>query len=267
MNISGNELQLYQRSKDFLWTDPHISQQMLKHHLDLSTHAASRDLKAIEATLQRIEEWINPGSSIVDLGCGPGLYAERLYTKGFHVTGVDISESSLAYARTSAREQGMAIDYHQLDYLVDEFPGSFDVALCIYADFGALTPSEQEIFLTKVAGSLREEGILIFDVFNEAYSETQREERTWHYVEGADFWTAEEHLLLHESVYFPEARAWGTRDLVVSKDSVNEFITWDTLYDKERIEQLLAEHGFVLEAIDEDVLTDSSVMFVKARRI
>lgn len=265
MKFFKNELQLYQRSKDFLWTDPYISKQMLKHHLDLSTHAASRNKDAIEATIQYLQDWLPQGSHIVDLGCGPGLYAERLHALGYRVTGVDISSGSIAYAKSSVENQGLSIDYHQLDYLTDKLPGTYDAAICIYADFGALIPSEQEAFLSKVAESLSEGGLLVFDVFTEEYNEDQSEERTWNYVTDAGFWTSEKHLHLYESVYFPEAITWGTRDIIMTSSEDKEFITWDTLFDEDRILSLLERNGYMLESSDRNVLSDPNVMFVRAR--
>lgn len=264
MSIVSNELSLYQRGKDFLWTDPYISKQMLKHHLNLSSNAASRNIEAIDATIRRISEWIPPESSIVDLGCGPGLYTERLHAMGYHVTGIDISNESIVYARASAERQRMDIDYYQQNYLTDALPGTFDAALCIYADFGALTPAEQTIFLRNVEASLSEGGIIIFDVFNESYNENRSEERTWGFTPEADFWTDEEHFLLHDKVYYPTEQTWGTRYIVITHDEVKEYITWDTLYDRRRIEELLAEHNFNVDTIDEEILKDSSVMLVKA---
>lgn len=51
---------------------------------------------------------------------------------------------------------------------------------------------------------------------------------------------------------------------MITHDEVKEYITWDTLYDRRRIEGLLAEHNFNVDTIDEEILKDSSVMLVKA---
>src|SRR5512143_116208 len=73
------------------WNDPHISAQMLQFHLDPNTDAASRRPETIDRSIQ----WMNDslalkaGDSILDLGCGPGLYASRFARAGLHVTGVD----------------------------------------------------------------------------------------------------------------------------------------------------------------------------------
>ena len=36
---------------------------------------------------------------LLDLGCGPGIYAERFVKEGFAVIGIDFSTRSIAYAK------------------------------------------------------------------------------------------------------------------------------------------------------------------------
>lgn len=62
------------------WDDPHISRQMLAIHLDPTTEAASRGFATIDRSVAWLSDSLNlkPGDSVLDLGCGPGLYASRL---------------------------------------------------------------------------------------------------------------------------------------------------------------------------------------------
>ncbi len=46
-----NNLQLYQRSKSFIWTDEHISKNMLAALVDLDFDAASRNISKIKKTV------------------------------------------------------------------------------------------------------------------------------------------------------------------------------------------------------------------------
>ena len=70
---------LYQGSSKAFWDDEHISKSMLAAHLDSDNDGASRKL----ATIQKSVEWICKyvknveGKRLLDLGCGPGLYAEQ----------------------------------------------------------------------------------------------------------------------------------------------------------------------------------------------
>ena len=67
-----------------LWTDPHTAEQMLAYHLNQSIDAASRNPAFIDRSVEWIMSHFNvtPESKVIDFGCGPGLYAQRLARRG-----------------------------------------------------------------------------------------------------------------------------------------------------------------------------------------
>ncbi len=202
-----DKLSLHERSGDKLWTDAHIAEYMLAAHLDLGSDAASRNIDTIRKTVDWIaSETPSPGS-ILDLGCGPGLYCELFRERGYAVVGVDISENSIACARRRASERGLEIDYSVGDYLNGSLPGQFDTAVCIYCDFGALVPAERSRFFTAVRGALRDGGTLVFDVFGPGLCDRLSEGRAWSFSAEPSFWSPRPHFLLEERVYFPAERA------------------------------------------------------------
>ena len=72
-------------------------------------------------------------------------------------------------------------------------------------------------------------------------------------------------------VYFNDANAWGTRNVILEKNKIKEFITWDTMYTKESITQVLNENGFKVEEVKTDLVhknefTSDDVFFIKARK-
>ena len=72
---------------------------------------------------------VNPCKTL-DLGCGAGNYAIYLATKGFDVTGIDISPSAISFARENARKKGARCQFLVCDVLgdMDEVAGTFDFA-------------------------------------------------------------------------------------------------------------------------------------------
>lgn len=81
-------------------TDKYISERLLEIHLNPDIELASRKVTTIDFTF----DWILgilPGKKLdlLDLGCGPGLYAERFTKKGHQVSGIDFSDNSIQYAR------------------------------------------------------------------------------------------------------------------------------------------------------------------------
>lgn len=57
------------------------------------------------------------GKKLLDLGCGPGLYAELFDDRGFQVTGLDFSRRSVQYAREHAAGTKRDIRYEYKNYL------------------------------------------------------------------------------------------------------------------------------------------------------
>ncbi|WP_070000984.1 class I SAM-dependent methyltransferase [Cellulosilyticum sp. I15G10I2] len=271
MNIN-NELKLYQRSKDSIWTDGYISKNMLAAHLDLDNDAASRNINTINKTIKWIETKIPKNSKVLDLGCGPGLYSSLLSKNGYSITGVDISKCSISYAQNKAIEEGLPISYFCKDYLKEDIGTGYDAVICIYCDFGALIPTEQEILLDKIYNILNDDGVFIFDVFKPGLCDNKKENRDWRYSTGEDFWSSVPHLLLEEVKHFVEQNIWGTKTVIIEKDKKpREYITWDNYYTISKIEKLLNKNKFKLVSTNNNLITENTfaskdVMFVEAKK-
>jgi 2-polyprenyl-3-methyl-5-hydroxy-6-metoxy-1,4-benzoquinol methylase len=154
--------QLQERPQPFtageplFWDDPHISTQMLKAHLNPDNDLASRRPQ----TIQKSADWLiaslglQAGDSVLDLGCGPGLYAARLAERGLRVTGVDYSRRSVDYANTYTQKHGLDIHYRYQNYLTLEDENLYDAALLIYGDFCPLAPEQRKKLLGNVHRAL-----------------------------------------------------------------------------------------------------------------
>jgi 2-polyprenyl-3-methyl-5-hydroxy-6-metoxy-1,4-benzoquinol methylase len=67
------------------------------------------------------------GQRVLDIGCGTGDLAIWLAERGRAVTGIDFIEPPLVVARHKATEQGLAVNFLQMDALaVGEIPERFD---------------------------------------------------------------------------------------------------------------------------------------------
>jgi SAM-dependent methyltransferase len=66
----------------------------------------------------------------IDLGCGAGNYAIYLASKGFDVTGIDISQAAIKIARENAKKKGTKWNFLVADVLgdLDEVRETFDFA-------------------------------------------------------------------------------------------------------------------------------------------
>jgi len=182
-----------------LWDDEHISKGMLEAHLNPDLDAATRNHAFLDKSVNWIAELAPPSqyAKLLDLGCGPGLYAERFAKAGYSVTGVDFSKRSIRYAKEqTALNSG--IEYHYQNYLTIDYTGQFDVITLIYCDYAPLSITDRLMLLKKVYQALKPNGKFIFDVFTPKMR--QKESHSWQHYENGDFFSEKPHLLL-EAVY------------------------------------------------------------------
>lgn len=83
-------------------------------------------------------DWIDraaglAGKQVLDVGCGGGILAESMATRGALVTGIDLSDKALSVAKLHLLETGQKVDYRKIsaEELATEMPGAFDVVTCL----------------------------------------------------------------------------------------------------------------------------------------
>lgn len=237
------------------WDDPHISAQLLAAHLDPKTSAASR----VPAVIERSVDWITAqlalprGAALLDLGCGPGLYAQRFAARGFHVTGIDYSRRSIAYAQQQAEAQQLAITYRYQDYLTLEDNNLYDAVLLIYGDFCALAPDQRTQLLTRVRRALRPGGTFLFDVSTRMHRERHGLRNHWAALAGG-FWRPGPHLVLSQGIDYPEQLIYLDQYIVIDADQTfTVYRNWFQDYTPATITAEVAAHGFAVAGLWDDL--------------
>ncbi|HEX4332603.1 MAG TPA: bifunctional 2-polyprenyl-6-hydroxyphenol methylase/3-demethylubiquinol 3-O-methyltransferase UbiG [Usitatibacter sp.] len=73
------------------------------------------------------------GKRAVDVGCGGGILAEAMATRGAKVTGIDLAERPIKVAMLHASETSSDVEYRVVsaETLADEMPAAFDVVTCM----------------------------------------------------------------------------------------------------------------------------------------
>ncbi|MCL2059224.1 MAG: class I SAM-dependent methyltransferase, partial [Oscillospiraceae bacterium] len=171
---------LHERTGEKFWDDPYISKQMLKAHLDPETDAASRKPEFIERSVEWICSLVPGGARLLDIGCGPGLYTKRFAGRGLRVTGMDISENSINYAREHDPDSTYIVqNYLKMDIDGLGFAGAFDIITLIWCDYGALVPEERRVLLGHVGRALKPGGLFLFDVFTPMWNIGRSDNMTW----------------------------------------------------------------------------------------
>ena len=118
------------------------------------------------------------GLTVLDMGCGTGLYTRRLAQWGAaQVVGIDVSDGMLATARNQAQDSSSRVDYLRRDVSHPAprgdpaLDGKFDLVASVYALCYATTPDELTGFFTTARRSLPAAGgRLVAMTLNPEYS-------------------------------------------------------------------------------------------------
>lgn len=255
-----------------LWTRPHLSRQMLNHHLDQSSDLASWKLSSIE----RVVDWIDSqfeltNNNLCDLGCGPGLYATRFAKKGAKVTGVDFPSHSIEYARSQSDGAKSANNYLIADYLTGELPKPFDIVTLIFCNYCALSPLQRRTLLSRIFEMLAPDGHLVMDVLA-ANALKQKTEKT--IIEEKlmnGFWAETDYIGIQHSFVYPESRLSLDRYLIIEPNETWEILNWLQHFSLPGIESELKQAGFEITKVaaaltGEALTTDSDVIGIIARK-
>jgi 2-polyprenyl-3-methyl-5-hydroxy-6-metoxy-1,4-benzoquinol methylase len=246
---------LYEKGIALMWTDPYISKQILQIHLHPDIDLGSRQHSTIKSTVEWVLAQTNKEQmTILDLGCGPGLYTELFAGKGHKVTGVDYSENSLNYAIQEAHKKQLDINYLQQNYLELDVPeNAFDLVTLIYTDLGVLNPDERNILLSNIKKALKPGGIFIFDVLNDKDLDKKVSPKNWE-VADSGFWRANPYLALSESFLYEKEKVVLSQHVIAEEERTEVYRFWTHFFSHEDISEMLSPHGFMEWSFYEDVL-------------
>ena len=256
-----------------LWTDPYISEQMLRFHLDGSVATSSGTTESIDAAVSWIREAfdLTDRSRVLDLGCGPGLYANRLARAGIDVTGIDFSLRSIAYAREAAARDGLRVTYVNEDYLAWESSQRFDLITMIMRDYCALAPDQRQALLGKIERLLEPEGAFLFDVDSMVALEARAESISYAPSLMEGFWSPNPYFEFHNTFVYPEDGVALDKFVIAEADRTRTFHNWVQHFSPERLASELGQAGLECASVLGDVAgrpfdRQSSEFAVIARR-
>jgi SAM-dependent methyltransferase len=162
------------------WNEPEFSRRMLAEHLSQAHDMASRRSTIIDQHVAWINQVILQGkpANILDLGCGPGLYSNRLAALGHTCTGIDFSPASILYARENSHPNARYIegDVRQVDY-----GQGYGLVLFIFGEINVFTPQDARLILEKAHAALVPGGILLLEPHTfDCVQRLGKEPATWY---------------------------------------------------------------------------------------
>ncbi len=115
---------------------------------------------------------LQPGASILDIGCGTGRHAVEFARRGYSVTGVDISSGMLAIARKKAEDLRVSVEL--IECAAQDYTASrkFDAALslcegglCLFSESDDIWGKDMAV-LANMSEALKPGGRFMLTVLN-----------------------------------------------------------------------------------------------------
>lgn len=132
------------------------------YHLLYNNRDESEAEKFIAALMAQLN--LPKGLKVLDVACGKGRHAKTLQKLGFDVTGIDLSENSIAFAKQFENER---LHFVRWDMRQTFRPKHFDLAVNLFSSFGYLPSDEDNLVALKaIAANLKPNGIFVLDYMN-----------------------------------------------------------------------------------------------------
>ena len=231
------------------WDDPEFSKRMLREHLTQAHGAASR----IDAERAAQIDWFwekmgfQAGQELLDVTCGPGLYATELAKRGCRVLGIDFAPAAIEYARELAEKEGMAerCDFVLADVLEHPFPENrFDQAILLYGQLAVMPREEAAKLLAKINLALKPGGRLLIELLNQ--DRVDKKDSTWWYTDENRLFGDWPFLLLGERQWYAEEKLSMERYYALNLESghMDEITLCDQTYGRQEMVEMLRKARF-----------------------
>jgi SAM-dependent methyltransferase len=157
-----------------------------------------RDEQEAAAFIDKLIDKLQPSpcAAMLDVACGRGRHSIHLASKGFFVTGIDISEESIDEALQQAKEN---LEFFVHDMRLPFRMNYYDFGFNFFTSFGYFrTRREHDNAIRTIAQSLKPGGTFVIDYLNAHYVETHLVYKSEIIKEGVTFditrWLDETHF-------------------------------------------------------------------------
>ncbi|MEW5872733.1 MAG: class I SAM-dependent methyltransferase [Chloroflexota bacterium] len=255
------------------WNEAEFSQRMLAEHLSQEHDAASRRSEKIEQHVAWIYAELLGGKPgrVLDLGCGPGLYASRLGRLGCTCKGIDFSPASIAYARRTAEQEGLNCTYLEEDVRRVDYGSGYDLAMMIFGEFNVFRMEDASLILRKAQAALRPGGMLLLEAHTFQIVQALGEQGTSWYSSAGGLFCEQPYLCLMENFWDAERRVTTERYFIVEAASgeVQRYASSMQAYSEEEYRTLAEAAGFRevrFQAAFGEAEVDPNLVVITARR-
>jgi SAM-dependent methyltransferase len=180
---------------------------------------------------------VPPGAALLDLCCGLGRHAIEFAKQGFRVTGVDITQSYLDFARDKALASNIELELINADILVFNKPASFDLIVNLFNSFGYFEKHADNVqVLQHCFASLKPGGKLLMELYS-------KEVVALHFKEGYSF--EQDDYSINVQQLIKNNWSWIECNWTVIKDGMEKALSYSHwLYSASELKDMLTTCGF-----------------------
>jgi SAM-dependent methyltransferase len=114
---------------------------------------------------------LEPGMTVLDVGCGPGRHSLALARQGITVEGVDLAPEFVRLATEAATAEDLPATSRELDVRDLDVDGRYDAVVCLcQGGFGLLGGDDEEDVLRRIAKAVSPGGRLALTAFSAAFA-------------------------------------------------------------------------------------------------
>lgn len=153
------------------------------YHILYQKHDEADARAALDQLLHALH--LKEGSRVLDLACGKGRHARYLADQGFDVTGLDISNQSIAFARQFEHDR---LHFYQHDMRLPFRINYYDAVVNFFTSFGYFETDRDHLkSLQNIAKGLKPGGLFLLDYFNSVLVRRQLVPEEHKMIDGLDF--------------------------------------------------------------------------------
>jgi SAM-dependent methyltransferase len=186
------------------WNDPGFSRRMLLEHLSQDHQLASRKSEVISQQAAWIAGRFLDGGArkVLDLGCGPGLYAPHLVKAGHTYRGIDFGPASIEHAQANYALRGQC-EFLLGDVCGVEYGKDYDLAMMLYGEINVFSPENCARILAKANAALKPGGRIFLEVHTSMAVREMGQGASW-YKSDSGLFSDEPHVCLTENHWYAE---------------------------------------------------------------
>jgi SAM-dependent methyltransferase len=203
---------------------------------------------------------LEPGNAVLDVPCGEGRLSLELASRGYELTGVDVTLPLLEDARAKSSARGLSLTLEHMDMRDLPWKGAFDGAFCFWGSFGYFDDDGNRAFLQRIHDALRPGARFVFDALVA--------EGLLPIFRKRDWWLSGDVLVAEERTYDFEASRIEGEWKLIRGDQQDERRSSMRVYSYRELIEILKSVGFstfeAFSSLDKEPFTLGRRLFLVA---